>query len=81
MSIRFQADADVNFDIVKAVRQQESSIDFASAAEAGLRGVSDPELLERASVANRVLVSHDRWTMFNHFRNRLVAGKSSAEFC
>ena len=77
MSICFQADADLNFDIVKAVRRQEPAVDFASAAEADLRGVSDPELLERAAVTNRVLVSHDRRTMLNHFRNRLAAGKSS----
>jgi predicted nuclease of predicted toxin-antitoxin system len=60
VSIRLQADADLNFDIVKAVRQQEAAIDFASAADSQLRGIKDPELLERAAVANRVLVSHDR---------------------
>ena len=77
MSIRFQADADLNFDIVKAVRQEEPAIDFASAADSQLRGIKDPELLELAAVANRVLVSHDRRTMLDHFRTRLVAGGSS----
>ena len=28
-------------------------------------------------MANRLLVSHDRRTMLNHFRNRLTEGKSS----
>lgn len=77
MSIRFQADADLNFDIVRAVRQQEPAIDFASAADSQLRGIKDPDLLERAAVADRVLVSHDRRTMLNHFRDRLAIGKSS----
>jgi hypothetical protein len=77
VSIRFQADADLNFDIVKAVRQEEPAINFASAADSQLRGIKDPELLERAAVANRVLVSHDRRTMLDHFRTRLAAGKSS----
>ncbi len=77
LSIRFQADADLNFDIVKAVRQQEPAIDFASASDSYLQDMKDPELLERSAVANRVLVSHDRRTMLNHFRNRLAAGKSS----
>jgi predicted nuclease of predicted toxin-antitoxin system len=77
VSIRFQADADLNFDIVKAVRQEEPAIDFASAADSQLRGIKDPELLELAAVANRVLVSHDRRTMLDHFRTRLVAGGSS----
>jgi hypothetical protein len=77
LSIRFQADADLNFDIVRAVRQRESAVDFASAVDSMLQGVSDAEILERAKVANRVLVSHDRRTMLNHFRNRIAAGKSS----
>jgi hypothetical protein len=77
VSIRFQADADFNFDIVRAVRQQEPAIDFASATDSQLRGIKDPELLERAAVADRVLVSHDRRTMLNHFRDRLAVGKSS----
>jgi hypothetical protein len=77
LSIRFQANADLNFDILTGVRRQEPAIDFQSAADAKLRGVSDPELLERAALANRVLVSHDRRTMINHFRDRLAAGKFS----
>ena len=77
MSIRFQADNDLKFAIVKAVRRREPAIDFASAREAGLEGVRDPELLERAAKDNRVLVSHDRRTMLNHFRDHLAAGKHS----
>ena len=77
MSIRFQADADLKYAIVKAVRQREPSIDFASAVESGLEGVSDPELLERATSEGRIVVTHDRRTMLAYFRVRLEAGKSS----
>lgn len=77
MSLRFQADNDLKFAIVKAVRRQEPSIEFASAQEAGLDGLGDAELLERATAEGRVLVTHDRRTMLNHFRNHLAAGKSS----
>jgi predicted nuclease of predicted toxin-antitoxin system len=73
LSLRFQADNDLKFAIVKAVRRQEPSIDFASAQEAGLDGLGDPELLDRAAAEGRVLVSHDRRTMLNHFRNRAPA--------
>lgn len=59
MSLRFQADADLNFDIVKAVRQREPGIDFASSTDSNLRGIKDPELLERVAVTDRVLVTHD----------------------
>ncbi len=52
-------------------------MDFVSAQEAGLDGVGDPELLDRAALERRVLVSHDRRTMLDHFRAHLAAGKSS----
>jgi hypothetical protein len=77
LRIRFQADNDLKFGIVRAVRRSEPAIDFASAQETGLEGVGDPELLERAAGENRVLVSHDRRTMLDHFRCRLTAMKSS----
>lgn len=77
MSLRFQADNDLKFAIVRAVRRQEPAIDFASAQEAGLHGVGDLELLDRAAADDRVLVSHDRRTMIEHFRNHLAEGKSS----
>jgi len=78
LSLRFQADADLKYAIVRAVRQREPGIDFASAAESGLAGVGDPEVLELAARDGRILVSHDRRTMLAHFHARLEAGKSSA---
>ena len=75
MSVRFQADNDLKFGVVKAVRRPEPAIDFPSAQEAKLDGLRDPELLDRA--AKGVLVSHDRRTMLDHFRAHLAAGKSS----
>lgn len=77
MSIRFQADNDLKFAIVKAVRQREPAIDFASAQESGLDGLSDPDLLDRVASDGRVLVSHDLRTMLDHFRSHVAAGKTS----
>ena len=77
MSLIFQADADLRHAIVKAVRHREPAIDFASAVESNLKSVSDPEVLERASLEGRILVSHDRRTMLAHFREHIAAGKSS----
>jgi len=48
LSIRFQADADLNYAIVAASRRREPSMDFASAADSSLEGVQDPDVLERA---------------------------------
>jgi hypothetical protein len=78
LSLRFQADADLRYTIVKAVRQREPGIDFASAADSSLAGLSDPEILERTAQEDRILVSHDRRTLLAHFRARLEAGKSSS---
>lgn len=64
MNLRFQADL-------------EPSIDFVSAQEAALDGLSDSELLNRTAAEGRVLVSHGRRTMLNHFRNHMASGKSS----
>ena len=41
MKIRFQADADLNEDIVLGLTRVEPQIDFQTAREAGLRGLSD----------------------------------------
>ena len=75
--IRFQADADLDHDIVLAVRRRESAVDFASAVESGITGLGDPEVLEIAAQHGRILITHDRRTMPAHFRDRLAAGKMS----
>jgi hypothetical protein len=67
MSVRFQADADLNHIIVKATLRREPSIDFQTAYAAGLTGIRDPEVLALAAHAGRVLVTHDRKTMPKHF--------------
>ena len=75
--IRFQGDADLRYGFVKALRLREPTIDFASAADTDLDGLPDPEVLEIAAQQDRILVSHDRRTMVDHFRTRLAEGKSS----
>lgn len=67
MRIRFQADADLNEDIVTGLLRREPGIDFQTAAAAGLRGFDDQQVLELAATQGRVVVSHDRKTMPRHF--------------
>lgn len=67
MSIRFQADADLNHILIKAVLRREPMIDFQTSEAAGIRGLSDPEVLEFAAREHRLLVTHDRKTMPKHF--------------
>jgi len=60
---QFQADADLNEDIVKGVLRREPKVDFRTATSARLRGLSDLEVLTIAAEEGRILVSHDRKTM------------------
>jgi hypothetical protein len=77
MKIRFQADADLNQIIVKAVLRQEPSLDFQTAQEGDVIGLSDPQVLLRTAESNRVLVTHDRKTMPQHFADLIVNTQSS----
>jgi hypothetical protein len=67
MKVRFQADADCNQNIVRAVRRRVPTIDFQTAHEAGLHGLDDQAVLAQAAREGRILVSHDRRTMPRHF--------------
>ena len=67
MKVRFQADADLHQMIVTALMRCEPSVDFQTARAAGLAGLCDPQVLERAATEGRVLVSHDQSTMPQHF--------------
>ncbi len=63
MKVRFLADADLNKTIVSGVLRREPSLDFLTAQAAGLRRMTDPEVLALAAEQQRVLVSHDVGTM------------------
>ena len=45
MSVRYQADADINEIIVAITIRREPSLDFQTAGAAGIRGLADPEVL------------------------------------
>ena len=66
MKVRFQADADLHQMIVTALVRCEPGVDFQTATAAGLAGLRDPHVLERAATAGRVLVSHAQSTMPQH---------------
>jgi hypothetical protein len=67
MKVRFQAHADLHQMIVTALVRREPGVDFHTATAAGLEGLLDPQVLERAATEGHVLVSHDQSTMPQHF--------------
>ena len=76
MKVRFQADADLDGRVLRGLRRAAPEIDIRTAADAGLLGCQDPEVLRIAAANGRILISQDRRTMPDHFR-RFVAGAAS----
>ena len=80
MKIRYQADADLNEDIVSGILRRAPEIDFKTASEANLAGIQDETVLTIAANENRILITHDRKTMPRHFANFIVNNESSGVF-
>src|SRR5262245_34134623 len=80
MTVRFQADADLNAEIIAGVLRREPSIDFHMADEANLRRVPDPEVLALAAQDGRILVTHDRRTIPRHFAAFILHHSSPGVF-
>ena len=61
MKIKFQADEDLNQNIISAVLRINSKIDFQTATNADLKGLTDKQVLEFAANQKRMpysLTSH-----------------------
>ena len=76
MRVRFQADADLNQLIVRAVLRLNAEIDFQTAHAANFARLDDLAVLALAAEQGRVLVSHDRRTMPGHF-GRFILDRQS----
>lgn len=63
MRPKFQADADLHFDIVAGVLRREPAVDFQNAQEVLAESLSDSIVLGRAAAEDRIVVSHDVSTM------------------
>jgi hypothetical protein len=77
---RYLGDVNLRQAIVRAVLRQESSVDFRTAADAGLHGMDDPDVLALAAQDRRILVTHDVRTMPGHFSNFLQTSRSPGVF-
>lgn len=77
MKIRYQADADLNQNIVTGVLRREPAIDFQTATAAKLERVKDIEVLAIAAKEKRILISHDRKTMPSEFAQFIIDNQSS----
>jgi predicted nuclease of predicted toxin-antitoxin system len=76
MKLRFQADNDLDQRIVVATKRLDPAIDFQTASARSLHDVDDPDVLALAAREGRILVSHDRKTMPDHF-GEFIASQTS----
>jgi len=71
--VRFLADASLHEGIVSGCVRREPAIDFLSANDARLEGLTDPDVLALAAQQGRVVVTSDLKTMPKHFGDFLKA--------
>lgn len=69
--IRFLADENFNFDIVRELRRRLPSLDLVRIQELGLSGAVDPDILDLSANTKRVLLTHDVNTMTKFAYQRL----------
>jgi Domain of unknown function (DUF5615) len=77
VSIRFQADNDLNLLVVTATLRREPNIDFQTAQAAELDHLDDQAVLLRAAAEGRILVTHDKRTMPGQLAAFLRSGSPS----
>jgi len=68
------ADEDLHGYIVRGLRRREPKIDLVLVEEAGLRGSTDPVVLEWAATEGRILITQDESTMVGSAWDRVRAG-------
>jgi predicted nuclease of predicted toxin-antitoxin system len=72
----FLADEDFNNHIVRGLRRRLPSIDLVRVQDVGLDGSQDPQVLEWAATAGRLLLTHDAETMIAFAKERVSTGMS-----
>src|SRR5262245_10295309 len=73
--LKLLIDQDFDHDILRGLAQRIPNLDAVTALQAALSNAKDPELLEWADHAERIVVTHDRKTMPAHARRRMNEGK------
>lgn len=75
--VRFLADENFDYVIVQGLRLRQPQVDILTAPQAGILGFPDPAVLAYAAEQNRILITHDKRTMPDHFATFLAEGNQS----
>jgi hypothetical protein len=73
--LRFAADENFNFDIVRGLLRRKPELDLISVSQAGLSGADDARVLEWCALEGRVLLTHDVSTITHFAYQRVAAAK------
>ena len=76
MKVCFQADADLNQIILRALIRHEPEVDFQTATKTALAGLTDQDVLAMTMREGRVLVTHDQKTVPYHFADFITSNTS-----
>ena len=75
MAVRFLLDENLPNALFRALRRRASHLDAIRIQDAGLRGASDPDVLEFAASDGRILLSRDKRTLRTFAQTRISEGK------
>lgn len=65
--LKLLLDQDFDHDIIRGLRQRIPELNYTTALALGLSEAEDPQLLLRAAVEGRILVTHDESSMPSHY--------------
>jgi predicted nuclease of predicted toxin-antitoxin system len=72
---RLVSDEDFNLPILRGLLQSDPNIDLVRVVDVGLSAIKDPVLLAWAATQGRIVLSHDRKTMYPDARWRIANGE------
>lgn len=72
--LRLAADADFNYRIIRGLLRRNPSLDIIAIRDLGMDRLADPDVLEWAARAGRVVMTHDVATMRMYATERLRDG-------
>lgn len=73
--LRLLLDENFNRRILRGIKLRLPGAELLRAQDAGISGMSDPELLEWAAARQLILVTHDVQTMVGFAYERIATGK------
>jgi predicted nuclease of predicted toxin-antitoxin system len=76
--LRLLSDENFSGDIVRGLLLRQPDLDLVRVQDVGLSGADDPAVLAWAAAADRIVLTHDRATMFDFAYARVAAGEPMA---